>query len=116
MTREFVRLPEFEKQCKLIGLNEADITAVELTLLANPTIGKLIKGTGGIRKLRIALPNRGKRGGARAVYVDFAQYKKIYFFHVYEKSETEDLTQSEKNELKAYVKVLESELRKREKK
>jgi len=113
MTREFVRLPEFEKQCKHIGLDENDINEVENILLDNPQIGDLIQGTGGIRKVRITLPNRGKSGGARVIYVDFTHYKKIYFITVYAKSETVDLTKSEKNELKALVGVLEAELRKK---
>ena len=113
MIRLFIRLPEFEKQCKSIGLNEDDVTKIELTLLGNPTVGDLIKGTGGIRKVRIPIQNRGKSGGARVIYVDFAYYERIYLITVYEKSVTDDLSKSEKNELKVLVKVLEAELRKR---
>lgn len=114
MTREFVRLSEFEKQSKHIGLDENDIRDIELTLLANPAIGDLIKGTGGIRKVRITLPNRGKSSGARVIYIDFTRYKKIYLITVYAKSETDDLSKAEKNELKLLVRILESELRKKE--
>jgi hypothetical protein len=114
MTRLFVRLPEFEKQCKNMGFNEDDVTRIELILLGNPVIGDLIKGTGGIRKVRIPLSNSsGKSGGARVIYVDFAYYKKIYLITAYGKSVKEDLNKAEKNELKALVKILESELRKR---
>ena len=113
MTRLFIRMPEFEKQCKSIGLDEDDVTKIELTLLGNPVIGDLIKGTGGIRKVRIPLPNRGKSGGARVIYVDFVYFESIYFLTVYEKSVTEDLSKAEKNELKVLVKTLEAELRKR---
>ena len=110
MTREFIRLPEFEKQCKYIGLCEDDVRAVELALLDNAAIGDIIKGTGGIRKVRISLPNRGKSGGARVIYIDFAYYEKIYLITVYSKSEKRDLSQAEKNELKGLVMALESEL------
>ena len=110
MTREFVRLPEFEKQCKHIGLDEDDVRAIENELLVNPKSGMVIKGTGGVRKLRIILPNRGKSGGARTIYVDFTQYEKIYFITAYDKSETDDLTKAECNALKAFVRILESEL------
>jgi len=116
MRRTFVRLPEFEKQCKHIGLNEDDIRDIELILLDNPLFGDLIRGTGGIRKIRIALPNRGKSSGARVVYLDFAYYETIYFITVYDKAETTELTKAEKNELKALSKVLERELRKKAKK
>lgn len=113
MNREFVRLPEFEKQCKHIGLSEDDIKEIESALLLDPTIGDVIQGTGGLRKVRIALPGRGKSGGARVIYIDYTHYEKIYLVTAYAKSETENLTQAERNELKALVKILESELRKR---
>lgn len=60
MTREFVRLLEFEKQCKSIGLSENEIRAIENALLSNPSIGNVIQGTGGIRKFRIPLPTEEK--------------------------------------------------------
>lgn len=115
MIREFIRLPEFEKQCKNIGLNEDDIREIENTLMFDTNAGDVIQSTGGLRKLRIALSNRGKSGGARVIYINFAYYEKIYFITVYAKNEMENLSQSERNELKQLVKILESELRKKEK-
>jgi len=116
MTREFIRLSEFEKQCKKVGLCEDEVRDVELALLANPVIGDLMVGTGGIRKTRIPLPNRGKSGGARVIYIDFASYQKTYLITLYGKSDTENLSQSEKNELRALVNILKSELIKRSEK
>ena len=113
MTRTFVRLPSFEKQCEHLNLDEDDIMKIENILLDNPSIGKIMRGTGGVRKFRVALPNRGKSGGARIIYIDFAYYEKIYFLTAFAKSEFDNLNQAERNELKALVKVLESELRKK---
>ena len=113
MNRDFIRLPEFEKQCKHLGLDDDDVFAIEFTLLDNPTSGKIIRGTGGIRKLRIPLPNVGKSGGARVIYVDYASYEKLYLITVFAKSEIEDLTQAQRNELKTLSKMLLSELRKK---
>lgn len=36
-------------------------------LAMNPDAGDIIPDTGGLRKLRWALPGRGKRGGARVI-------------------------------------------------
>jgi len=58
----------------------------------------------------LILPNRGKSGGARVIYVDFTHYEKIYLVTVYAKSEMENLSRAEQNELKALVEILESEL------
>ena len=113
MTREFVRLPEFEKQCKNTGLDENDVRAIENTLLSDPSAGEVMQGTGGIRKFRFPLPNRGKSGGARVIYIDFTRYEKIYLITTYAKSETDNLTKAERNELKVLVRILESELRKK---
>ena len=113
MTREFIRLLEFEKQCKEIGIKECDIQKIENIILDNPNIGDVISGTGGIRKFRYALPNTGKSGGARVIYVDFAYYKKTYLITVYAKAATENLSKAERNELKSLVKILETETKKR---
>ena len=65
MTRMFVRLPTFEKQCDKIGLDENDVIEIENIILSNPKVGEVVKGTGGVRKLRVALcNNKGKSGGA----------------------------------------------------
>ena len=114
MIREFVRLPEFEKQCKAIGLDESDIRDIENTLLLDPAVGSVIQGTGGLRKFRVVLPGKGKSGGARVIYIDFAYYEKIYLITAYTKNETENLSSAERNELKALMKILESELKRRD--
>lgn len=49
-------------------MSEEERTAVVNALAATPDAGVLIKGTGGLRKLRIPLAGRGKRGGARVIY------------------------------------------------
>ena len=115
MTREFVRLLEFDKQCKRIGLSEDDIYNIEIKLLIEPACGDMIQGTGGIRKIRVAINNSGKSGGARVAYVDFASYNKTYFLTVFAKGETDNFNQAEKSELKLLVSVLKNELRKKDK-
>ena len=113
MIREFVRLPEFEKQSQSIGLSEDDIREIENRLLADPSVGDIMEGTGGVRKFRFALPGVGKRGGARVVYIDFLFYEKIYLLTVFAKSDISNLSKAERNELKHLVKMLEDELRKK---
>ena len=114
MEREFVRLHEFEKQCKSIGLTEDDVMEIENRLLVNPSIGRIIEGSGGIRKLRYAMPNMGKRSGARIIYIDFIHYEKTYLITAYAKNEMDNLSKAETNELKKLVKLLETELQKKE--
>ena len=59
MEREFIRLPEFEKQCKYIGLNEDDVAGIENELLENPTSGDIIQGT--VRVLLSEFRKKGKQ-------------------------------------------------------
>ncbi|MEY4463507.1 MAG: hypothetical protein RLZZ81_478 [Pseudomonadota bacterium] len=64
-----IELPEFQKFAKAL-LNEKECTEIINYIAANPDKGDIIKGTGGIRKLRFALGinNKGKSGGIRVIY------------------------------------------------
>ncbi len=110
MTRVFVELPSFQNDWKELGLTDADLRRLHEILLADPRAGKVIQGTGGIRKIRFAFENRGKSGSARVIYVDFLIYEKLYLLTAYSKNEKDNLTKSERNELKKLVEKLEHEL------
>lgn len=116
MNRVFVRTHEFDKCWGKFGLTENDIIALEEHLCVNPQAGVVIPGTGGLRKLRWALPNQGKSGSIRVVYVDFLCYDKLYLISAYPKNEKENLTNEEKNEIKKLIKQLGEEVRKNSKK
>jgi len=73
----------------------------------NPQAGDLIPGGGGIRKLRFALPGKGKRGGARLIYYWQSSKNKTYMLLAYIKAKQEDLEPAQKEILKALVKELE---------
>ena len=112
MTREFVELPSFRAEWKSMGLNDADLRRLESELLANPEVGAVMRGTGGVRKMRFALEHRGKSGSVRVIYIDFVVREKLYLLTAYPKSEKDNLTASERGELKKLVAVLEKEISK----
>ena len=112
MTRKFVILPWFEAQRKHMGLDDADLRRLEIELLKNPKIGSVMQGTGKVRKMRFAFEHRGKSGSSRVIYIDFDVYERIYLLDAYAKNEKENLSKSERNELKQLVELLELELEK----
>ena len=78
MTRLFVELPIFRSRWKDLGLNDDDLKRLQEELLADPKIGAVMRGTGGVRKMRFAFEQRGKSGSIRVIYVDFEVYEKIF--------------------------------------
>lgn len=110
MKRTFVETTLFQKNWKSLGLGDEELRILENTLLQNPQAGKVIRGTGKLRKIRIPLHGRGKSGGARVCYVDFLIFETIYLIDVYAKNEKENLTKAERNEIKKVIELIEKEL------
>lgn len=109
MKRTFIEVPMFTKKWKELGLTDEDLRELQKVLLQNPKSGDTIKGTGGVRKIRIPIDNTGKRGGGRVIYVDIELKETIYFVNVYAKNEKDDLTEDERKAFKAVVKILKEE-------
>lgn len=75
-----------------------------MQLAANPQRGVLIKGGGGIRKVRVAIGSRGKRGGARVIYYWAARRDLILLLYAYAKNVAADLTPKQVSQLARVVK------------
>jgi hypothetical protein len=60
-------------------------------LAARPGLGALIKGSGGLRKIRVAAGSRGKRGGARVIYYWAVRKDLILLLYAYAKNVSADL-------------------------
>ena len=111
MTRTFVELPIFRTRWKAMGLHDNDLLRLQEELLADPQVGAVMRETGGVRKMRFAFEHRGKSGSVRVIYVDFEIYEKIFLITAYTKDEKDNLSDSEKNEIKHLIKLLEQQLK-----
>lgn len=110
MTRSFVELPLFRARWKDLGLTDTDLIRLQMELLSDPKVGDVMRGTGGVRKMRFAFEHKGKSGGIRVIYIDFEIYEKIYLLTAYTKNEKENLTREECNEIRKLISILESQL------
>jgi hypothetical protein len=73
---------------------------------ANPEAGDVIPETGGVRKLRWALPGAGKRGGARVIYFFYNDSLPLFLLAMYGKNEKANLSKAERNAMARIVPAL----------
>lgn len=84
-------------------LDDESFRALQNFLLAQPSAGDTIAGTGGLKKLRWSANGRGKRGGARTIYLFLSERQHIHLLTIYAKNEMQDLTADQKKMLKKIV-------------
>ena len=84
-------------------LSDDEYRILQHNLLIRPTAGSLIKGTGGLRKIRWKSSGKGKSGGLRLIYY-YDPPDKFYMLFPYKKSDQEDLTPAQVKTLKKLVK------------
>ena len=63
----FLETPIFTKEVRSL-LSDDEYRSLQLALLLRPEQGALIRGSGGLRKIRWGAGARGKRGAVRVVY------------------------------------------------
>ena len=93
-----------------MGLDDDDLRRLQEELLADPKVGKAMRETGGVRKMRFAFEQQGKSGSARVIYVDFEVHEKLYLLTAYPKNEKDNLSKAERNTLKQLVGILKQQL------
>ena len=107
-----VEMQESLDRAKAI-LTEAERTAIVAHLGANPEVGQLVPGTGGVRKIRWGTPGQGKRGGARVIYYYYNGSIPLFVLDIYAKNQKTDLSEADKRSLKRLLPILVSRYLKR---
>jgi len=98
-------LGEYQRRAEKL-LVESERHDIVNYVAAFPKAGDLIKGTGGVRKLRWRRGGKGKSGGVRVIYYFHSQRMPLYLLTVFAKNERADLSQAERNELALLVDTL----------
>ena len=97
-----IKTTVFTKRLKTL-LPDEDYRLLQNEIMLNPEKGKVIRGSGGLRKIRWSVPGKGKSGGVRVIYYWVKAKEIILMLLVYSKNEQDDLTNEQLKILKSLV-------------
>jgi len=97
-----VPIGTFEDKARRL-LGKAGFDGMLELLARRPKAGRVIQGTGGLRKVRIARPGKGKSGGTRVIYYYHNVDKPMLLLLIYAKADQENMTDAQKAQLKKHV-------------
>jgi len=103
-TTIFIETSIFTKEIQRL-LPDDSYRMLQSVLMLRPDAGSLIRGGGGLRKIRWNLPGSGKRGALRVIYY-WNLPDIIFMLFPYRKNEQEDLTTDQLKLLRGMVKEL----------
>jgi hypothetical protein len=96
-----IETPTFDATAKAAGISEAERWVMIEAIASDPTIGDLIVGTGGARKVRFAGRGKGKSGGYRVVFYFGGDDIPVFLLLALSKGDRVNISQSERNALRA---------------
>ncbi len=102
--QEIVETPAYLKQAARIGLTPSEMVQIKLHLSENPEAGDIIKGSGGVRKVRFARPNKGKSGGVRLFTFFWTVEAPLFLMWVIAKNKQSNISKETVNMLHAIAK------------
>jgi hypothetical protein len=100
----FIETSLFTKEIERL-LPDESYRKLQAVLMLRPEAGDVIRGSGGLRKVRWNLPGTGKRGALRIIYF-WSPPETIFMLFPYQKSEQEDLTPDQLKLLRKLIKEL----------
>ena len=98
-------MPQFTEAVNKL-VDDASYLEFQKELLAMPDRGDVMQRSGGLMKVRMRLPGRGKSGGARVIYLYLKQHDVIILFYLDTKAKSETLTAAQLKSLKTAVTVI----------
>lgn len=109
-----IQLAGFERLWRSQRLSDDDLQALEAAIMRDPGGPTVVKGTGGLRKIRFAPPSRGrgKSGSMRVGYPQFPEQSRIYLVTLFLKKDAENLSAADRNAIRSALTDLAAALRK----
>ncbi len=104
----FVEAPAFTEAVGAVWSDD-ELAAFQRELAAHPALGGVIPGLGGLRKIRWAAKGKGKRGGARIIYLPLPRAGIVYLLYLYTKGEMADLDTEQRRRLRRAVAEIKAE-------
>lgn len=101
-----VETPTYISAAKAAGITDDERTAIVDHIAANPTIGDIIEGGGGVRKVRVPREGKGKSGGYRVITYYQNADEPVFLITVLSKSKQDNVTDDQKKKARAAAKEI----------
>lgn len=113
MRLTFMYSPAFVREWNRHRLADSDLQALEKEIEKSPDSAPVLKGSGGLRKMRFAPPSMhaGKSGSMRVGFAYFRVKSAIYVVAIFAKNEAANFTRAELAAIAAQLKVAERNFR-----
>jgi len=81
-----IETPTYSRKAEAL-LNEDEREEFAVFISQNPSAGSVVRGSGGVRKIRWARTGSGKRGGVRVIYYNQLHHEEVWLLTLYAKTD-----------------------------
>jgi len=81
-----IETPVYSRKAEAL-LSDSDREDFAVFISRNPTAGSVVRGSGGVRKVRWARTGSGKSGGVRVIYYNMLEEEEVWLLTLYAKNE-----------------------------
>lgn len=116
MKLALIQTAEFARRWRQLGLTDEDAQELEAAVMERPMIGEVMRGTGGLRKMRFS-PSRwksGKSGALRIGYAYFPAFEQVWFLTAFPKNVQANLSAAERAVVRVTIEAIQRWLGQRE--
>jgi len=99
---EIIETSVFTRQVQQF-FSDDEYRLLQSALIQHPDIGQVIPHSGGLRKMRWTLREKGKRGGARIIYFWAISKEQLLMLFIYAKNQTDDLSVDQIRQLESII-------------